>query len=58
MVTKHASQISGFIAKAPLPETEAALATLDRSVRKDAAARIAFDLKSVPVAIRITLSSP
>lgn len=44
----RANEFTAPIAAAPLADTEAALATLDQTVRKDAAARITFTLKKCP----------
>ena len=44
----RARQITAAIANAPLAETATAVAALDGAIRKDAAARITFDLKKCP----------
>lgn len=44
----RANEFTGPIAAAPLAETEAALATLDQTIHKDAAARITYTLKKCP----------
>ena len=47
-LTARANEITAPIVAAPLAETEAAIATLDQSIQKDAAARITFVLKKCP----------
>lgn len=44
----RANEFTTPIAAAPLAETEAAIATLDQAVQKDAAARITYTLKKCP----------
>lgn len=44
----RSNEITGSIATAPLAETESALAGLDQTVQKDAAARVTFTLKKCP----------
>ncbi len=44
----RANEFTGPIAAAPLAETEAALATLDQTIQKNAAARITYTLKKCP----------
>ncbi len=44
----RANEFAKPIAAAPLAETEGAIATLDQSIQKDAAARITFNLKKCP----------
>ncbi len=47
-LTARANEFMAPIAAAPLTETEGAIATLDQSIQKDAAARITFVLKKCP----------
>lgn len=47
-LTARANQITAPMAAAPLGETEAAVASLDQAVQKDAAARITYVLKKCP----------
>lgn len=60
-VTALANQTTGALSRAPLAETESALAALDSAIRKDAAARITFLLKKCPTCeahhLQLTLNS-
>jgi len=47
-LTARANQFTAPIAAAPLAETEAAVASLDQTIQKDAAARITYTLKKCP----------
>ena len=47
-LTARANQFTAPIAAAPLAETEAAVALLDQTIQKDAAARITYTLKKCP----------
>lgn len=59
-LTDRANEITAPIASAPLADTEAAVAALDSTVQKDAAARITFTLKKCPQCdahhLKLTLS--
>ena len=60
-LTARANQIAGPLLQAPLAETEAALAGLDRTIRKDAAAHITFWLRKCPACdahhLKLTLTN-
>jgi hypothetical protein len=47
-LTARANEFTAPIAAAPLAETEAAIATLDQTIQKSAAARITYTLKKCP----------